>query len=266
MTTTVGTLLRQWRTTRRLSQLDLALEAEISARHLSFVETGKAQPSREMVLKLAETLEIPLRERNTLLVAAGFAPRYVETELTAPAMAQVRSAIDLILAHQEPFPAFVLDRHWEIRMTNQAAMRCTRFLLGRDPAESNMQRLLLAPDGLRPVLANWEELAGDLIRHLHTQVAAAPSDVRARALLEEVLAYPGIPATWRTRDLSAPTTPLLTTHFRKGDIELVFFSTLTLFGTPNDVALEDLRIECSFPADAATAERCRALFAEPDRA
>ena len=181
----VGALLRHWRTARRLSQLDLALDADVSSRHLSYVETGRAQPSREMVLRLADALEIPLRERNALLVAAGYAPRYFETGLAAPEMAQMRSAIELILRHQEPYPAFVLDRHWEIRMSNQAAARCTRFLLGAEPTESNMIRLVLHPSGLRPVMANWEETAGDLIRHLHNQIAASPPDERAKGLLAE---------------------------------------------------------------------------------
>jgi transcriptional regulator with XRE-family HTH domain len=257
---TVGALLRHWRTARRLSQLELALEADVSSRHLSYVETGRSQPSREMVLLLADALEIPLRERNALLVAAGYAPRYFETGLAAPEMAQVRNAIDLILRHQEPYPAFVLDRHWEIRMANQAAPRCTRFLLGAEPTESNMMRLVLHSNGLRPMMVNWEETAGDLIRHLHNQIAASPSDERAKGLLAEVLAYPGVPARWRTREIGAPTTPLLTTIFRKGDVELRFFSTFTTFGTPYDVALEELRIECSFPADESTANTCRELF------
>lgn len=255
-----GALLRHWRTARRLSQLDLALEADVSSRHLSYVETGRSQPSREMVLRLADALEIPLRERNALLVAAGYAPRYFETGLAAPEMAQVRSAIDLILRHQEPYPAFVLDRRWDIRMSNQAASRCTRFLLGAEPAESNMQRLVLHPNGLRPVMVNWEETAGDLIRHLHNQIAASPSDERAKGLLAEVLAYPGVPARWRTREIGAPMPPLLTTIFRKGEVELRFFSTFTTFGTAHDVTLEELRIECSFPADEATATACRELF------
>jgi transcriptional regulator with XRE-family HTH domain len=256
----VGALLRQWRTARRLSQLELALEADVSSRHLSYVETGRSQPSRDMVLRLADALEIPLRERNALLVAAGYAPLYFETGLLAPEMAQVRSAIDLILRQQEPYPAFVLDRHWDIRMANQAAPRCTRFLLGAEPTESNMMRLVLHPNGLRPLMANWEETAGDLVRHLHNQIAASPSDERAKGLLAEVLAYPGIPARWRTREIGAPTTPLLTTIFRKGDVELRFFSTFTTFGTPHDVTLEELRIECSFPADETTATASRELF------
>ncbi len=201
---TVGALLRHWRTARRLSQLELALHADVSSRHLSYVETGRSQPSREMVLLLADALEIPLRERNALLVAGGYAPRYFETGLGAPEMAQVRGAIELILGQQEPSPAFVLDRHWDVRMANQAAARCNRFLLGADPTESNMMRLVLHPNGLRPVMVNWEETAGDLIRHLHNQIAVQPSDERARALLAEVLAYPGVPARWRTREIGAP--------------------------------------------------------------
>jgi transcriptional regulator with XRE-family HTH domain len=257
----VGSLLKHWRSVRRLSQLDLSLDAEVSSRHLSYVETGRAQPSREMVLRLADALEIPLRERNALLVAAGYAPRYFETGLAAPEMAQVRGAIELILRHQEPYPAVVLDRHWEIRSSNQAASRCTRFLLGAEATESNMMRLALHPHGLRPVMVNWEETAGDLVRHLHNQVAASPQDERARSLLAEVLAYPGVPARWQTREIGAPATPLLTTVFRKGDVELRYFSTFTTFGSPHDVALEELRIECSFPADEETAATCRRLFA-----
>jgi len=256
----VGELLRHWRTARRLSQLQLALDADISSRHLSYVETGRAQPSREMVLRLSDALEVPLRERNTLLVAAGYAPRYFETGLAAPEMAQMRGAIELILRQQEPFPAFVLDRYWNICMANQAAPRCTRFLLGAEPTEGNMLRLCLRPDLLRPVMPSWEETAADLVRHLHGQVAASPSDQRARALLAEVLAYPGIPAHWQTREVGAPSTPLLQTVFRKGDVELRFFSTITTFGTPNDVTLEELRIECSFPANDETAVTCRRLF------
>jgi transcriptional regulator with XRE-family HTH domain len=258
--TEIGALLRHWRTARHLSQLALALDAQVSSRHLSYVETGRSQPSREMVLRLADALDIPLRARNALLVAAGYAPLYFETGLEAPEMAQLRSAIGLILQHQEPYPAFVLDRHWNIRMSNHAATRCTRFLLGAEPTEQNMIRLVVHPNGLRPVLVNWEEIAGDLIRHLHTQIAASPSDERAKALLAEVLAYPGVPARWGSREIGTPTTPLLTTVFRKAEVELRFFSTITTFGTPRDVTLEELHIECSFPADEATATACRELF------
>jgi len=256
----VGALLRHWREARHLSQLELSLDAQVSSRHLSYVETGRSQPSRDMVVRLADALDVPLRARNALLVAAGFAPLYFETGLAAPEMAQLRSAIELILQHQEPYPAFVLDRHWNIRMSNQAALRCTRFLLGAEPAEENMIRLVVHPNGLRPVLVNWEEIAGDLIRHLHNQIAASPADERAKALLAEVLEYPGVPSRWASREIGAPTTPLLTTIFRKEDVELRFFSTITTFGTPRDVTLEELHIECSFPADEATAAACRERF------
>lgn len=255
-----GPLLRHWRAARRLSQLELALSADVSARHLSYIETGRSQPSREMVLRLADVLEVPLRERNPLLVAAGFAPGYFETDLAAPEMVQMRRAIELTLRHAEPYPAFVLDRHWNIRMTNQAASRCTRFLLGAEPTEANMIRLLLSPHGLRPVLMNWEETAADLIRHLHNQIAASPSDDQSRNLLAEVLGYPGIPPQWQAREIGVTATPLLTTGFRKGDVELRFFSTITTFGTPRDLTLEELHIECSFPADEATAATCRDRF------
>jgi transcriptional regulator with XRE-family HTH domain len=256
----VGAILRYWRCARRLSQLELALEADVSSRHLSYVETGRSQPSREMLLRLADALEVPLRERNALLVAAGFAPRYYETSLAAPEMAQMRGAVELILRQQQPFPAFVLDRYWNIVMANDAAPRCTRFLLGAEPTETNMLRLCLHPNGLRPTMPNWEETAADLIRHLHHQIATSPADARAKELLAEVLAYPETPTHWRTRDVTVPPTPLLTTFFRKGDVELRFFSTITTFGTPHDVTLEELRIECSFPVDESTAKVCRDLF------
>jgi transcriptional regulator with XRE-family HTH domain len=257
---TIGALLRHWRTVRRMSQLQLALHAGISSRHLSYLETGRARPSRDMVLHLADALEIPLRERNALLVAAGYAARFFETGLAAPELTQMRNAIDLILQHQEPYPAFLLDRNWNIRMTNRAAERCTRFLLDADPGEPNMIKLVARPDGLRPVLVNWEEIAGDLIRHLHNQIAATPSDAYARDLLAEVLSYPGVPARWRAREIGVPSAPLLTTHFRKGDVDLRFFSTITMFGTPHDVTLEELRIESSFPADEATRAWCDATL------
>ncbi len=256
----VGALLREWRAARRLSQLDLALDVGVSARHLSCVETGKAQPSRDMVARLADVLEMPLRERNALLMAAGYAPKYPETALGTPALAQIRRAIDSILGQQEPYPAFVLNRHWDVLMANRAAARVSGFLMrGAASAHSNMIRQFFDPDDLRAAVVNWEEVAGDLIRHLHIEVAAAPSDAAGRALLDDVLRYPGVPARWRTREPGAAPAPLLTTAFRRDDRELRFFSTITTFGTPRDVTLDELRIECVFPEDDATGELCRAL-------
>lgn len=255
----VGALLREWRAARRLSQLDLALEVGASTRHLSCVETGKAQPSRDMVARLADALGVPLRERNALLIAAGYAPEYRETALTTPQMAPIRRAVEFILEHQEPYPAFVMNRHWDTLLTNQALTRVIGLVKGGAPLHSNIVRQVFDPNDMRPFFANWEEVAGELIRHLHDEVAAAPSDTKARALLAEVLAYPGVPAHWRRREPGATPLPLLTTVFRRDNLELHFFSTLTTFGTPRDVTLDELRIECMFPADEATAEQCRAL-------
>lgn len=256
----VGQLLREWRTARRLSQLDLALDAHVSARHLSCVETGRAAASRELIARLADALDMPLRERNALLVAAGFAPRYAESALATPAMAQVRRAIEAMLAQQEPYPAFLLNRHWDVLAANRAALRCNRFALGgRDSRHSNMLRMIFDPQDLRPAVANWEEVAGTLIRHLHNEVAAVPSDFTARALLDEVLAYPDVPARWRRRELDVAAQPLLTTVLRNGSRELSFFSTITTFGTPRDITVDELHIECNFPVDEATAQLCREL-------
>lgn len=252
-----GSLLREWRTSRRLSQLELALEANVSPRHLSCVETGKAQPSRDMISRLADALGMPLRERNALLVAAGFAPKYRETELSTPEMVPVRRAIEFILQHQNPYPAIVTNRHWDILLMNDATVRIFNLLRPGGPKHVNMLRQIFDPEDMRSVLRNWEELAIDIIRHLHNQVAQTPSDTKARELLEEVLAYPGVPAQWRTRELDSAPQPLLNTVFGNGELELRFFSTITTFGTPHDVTLDELRIECSYPADDATAEFCR---------
>lgn len=256
----VGILLREWRSARRLSQLDLALDAGLSARHLSCVETGKAQPSRDILTRLADVLEMPLRERNALLVAAGYAPKYPETALTTPELAQVRRAIEFILEQQEPYPAFVLNRRWDVLMANRAAARVNRFVLGgRDSPHQNVLRHFFDPGDLRAAVVNWEEVAGDIIRHLHSAVAAAPTDTATRALLDEVLAYPGVPARWRTRELGTAPLPLLTVRFRKDGQELGFFSTFTTFGTSRDVTIDELHIECCFPVDEATAGLCRKL-------
>src|SRR6185369_7919901 len=164
----VGALLREWRAARRMSQLDLALEAGVSARHLSCVETGKSQPGRDLVAQLADALGMPLRERNALLMAAGYAPEYPETPLSTPELAQVRRAIDLIIEHQEPYPAFVLNRRWDVLLSNRAATRIAGFLRGGS-AHTNMVRQFFDPNDLRAAVVNWEEVAGDLIRHLHDE-------------------------------------------------------------------------------------------------
>ncbi|WP_426164543.1 helix-turn-helix domain-containing protein [Pseudoduganella sp. R-34] len=260
----VGALLREWRSARRLSQMDLALDAGLSTRHLSCIETGKAQPSREILARLADTLEMTLRDRNSLLVAAGYAPRYTESALANPELAPMRRAIEAMLKQQEPYPAFLMNRHWDIVMANGAAVRMNRWLLGgRDSPHRNMLRHAFDPQDLRAVLVNWEEIAGTLLAHLHKLVATAPSDAKARELLEEVLAYPGVPEKWRQRDLRAVPAPLLETVFERDGRRVAFFSTITTFGTPRDVTLEELHIESCFPADEASAAFCSALQEDP---
>jgi transcriptional regulator with XRE-family HTH domain len=256
----VGALLREWRAAKRLSQLDLSLNTGVSMRHLSYVETGKARPSRDMLLRFADALEMPLHERNTLLTAAGYVPEYPEIALTALESTGIRRAIDYILEQHEPYPAFLVDRHWDVLMANRGAQRIGAFVMGGRPsAHRNIIRQVFDPDDMRAAVANWEELARELIRHLHAAVAATPSDVVVRALLDEALSYPGVPSQWRTRDLDVPPSPLLTTVFRKDGRELHFLSTFTTFGFARDVNLERQHIECCFPIDEATAAFCRQL-------
>lgn len=256
----LGLLLRQWRSSRRWSQLDLALEAGVSTRHLSYVETGKSQPSRDMIERLCGALGMPLRERNRLLRAAGYADHYAETPIDAPELQRIQRAVEFILAQQEPYPAFVLNRYWDIVQANAAAQRVNGFLLGgRASPHSNMLRHVFDPQDLRAVLVNWEEVAGDLLHHLHQAVSARPDDARARALLDEVQAAPGVPANWRQSNDERGPSPLLTTCFARDGVSLRFFSSITVFATPRDVTLDELRIECCFPMNEATAEFCRSL-------
>ncbi|EJL21694.1 putative transcriptional regulator [Caulobacter sp. AP07] len=257
----LGDLLREWRGARRMSQMDLALEAGVSTRHLSCVETGKARPSRELIALLAGALDMPMRDRNALLVAAGFAPGYRETALSAPEMSLVRRAIEFILAQQAPYPAFVVNRHWDVLMANDGLARVFDWLRDGQAVNPNIMRQVFDPADMRPFIDNWEEVAGDLIRHLHHEVATHPSDKVSRALLDEVLAYPDVPARWEHRELGAAPMPLMTVVFRKGDQRLSFFSTLTTFGTSRDITLEEIRVECMFPADEETAAFCRELAA-----
>jgi transcriptional regulator with XRE-family HTH domain len=259
-TSRLGDLLRQWRATRRMSQLDLALEAEISSRHLSYLESGKAQPSREMLTRLADALAIPLRERNALLMAAGYAPVYRESTLSNPEMSLAKQAVEFILKQQEPYPAIVLDRHWDLVLINNGASRLIEFLLGAQPQERNVVRQIFSHDVLRPYIANWDEVAGDMIRRLHQEIDWVPTDKVLQSLLAEVLSYPGVPEQWRTRELEVSMSPLLTFIFRKNSTDLRFFSTWTTFGAPHDVTLEELRIESSFPADEVTAKTWNGLI------
>ncbi len=255
--TPAGTLLRSWRKARRMSQLALAVEAEVSPRHLCFLETGRARPSREMVLHLADALDVPLRERNTLLLAAGFAPMFAETDLEAPDLAPVRSALEAILRQQEPYPAVVMNRSWDILMANRAASRFFGLMLGEARSDSppNVIRLIFSPDGLRPYVTNWEEAAEALVGRIHREAVGGVLDDATSRLLQEVLAYPDVPARWGSLGPEQATLPIVPLTFETSAGTFRYFSTVTTLGTPRDVTLQEIRIECFFPYDGETAQR-----------
>jgi transcriptional regulator with XRE-family HTH domain len=245
--------LRQWRHRRGWSQLDLAGRADISQRHLSFLELGRAAPSRDMVLRLAQALDVPLRQHNTLLLAAGFAPVWQETRLDAPERAQVREALDYVLSQQEPFPGVAVDRHWNLLKANTGAVRLVEFLVGplAPGAPVNMADALVAPDVLRPFLVNWAEVVRYFIRSVESD-ADADGRPETAALLERLLAYDGVRPLLKGHVPQATTAPVLPMHFRKGDVSLRLFTTIATLGTPQDILLQELRIECFFPMDRAT--------------
>lgn len=261
-TSPIGRLLKQWRSVRRMSQLELALQAGVSARHVSFVETGRARPSREMVLHLAGVLEVPLRERNTLLEAAGYARYYRETGLSDPELAQVRGVIEFILERHEPYSAVAIDRRWNVLMANRPHERIIAHLLGGrsldEATAGNLLRLTFHPEGLRPCIANWDEVARALVDRVHREVGGS-QDEEAEALLEELLAYPGVPERWRVPDLTRPPPVAIPIRLRAGDTELALLSAITTLGTAQDITLQELRIESFFPADKATERAIRQL-------
>jgi transcriptional regulator with XRE-family HTH domain len=248
-----GALLRQWRSVRRVSQLELALDADISTRHLSCVETGRAQPSREMVVRLAEALQVPLRERNALLLAAGYAPLYRDTAFDTPELEAAREAVELLMAQLEPYPVLVLDRYWNILRMNAGAKRFLTLFPGCDSVTPlNGPRLVFHPQGLRPFIENWEVVAARIIRRLHREAADNPCDEILKCFLEELLSYPDVPNRWRMLDFEDNPPPFLTIDYKWKNSTLRLFSSLTTLGTPLDVALQELRIESFFPADEGT--------------
>ena len=244
-----GTMLRTWRATRRMSQLELASAAGVSARHLSFMETGRSRPSREMVVHLSEQLDIPLRERNSLLTAAGFAPLYRETSLSAPEMEQACNAIELVLRNH-PYPAIAVDRRWDLVDANDKALA---FLDGVDAdllgPPLNVYRISLHPRGLAPRIENFDEYADHLLSRLQHQVAVS-ADAELVDLLEEMRGYVG---RRHPHTVVPPSSVLMPMRLRVGDHVLSMMSTIAVFGTPVDITLAELAIETFFPADAATA-------------
>jgi len=255
----VGSLIRKWRERRRLSQLDLACEAEISTRHLSFLETGRSLPSREMVLRLAEYLEVPLRERNALLIAAGYAPAFPERPLDDPALQSARKAVDLVLAGHEPYPALAIDRHWTLIASNNAVLP---LLAGVEPSllrpPVNALRLSLHPAGLAPRIANLAEWRSHLLARLRRQIEVTADPV-LEELLNELCSYPAPDDGVENAGAGEYAGVAVPFRFVTGQGVLSFISATTIFGTPVDVTLSELALESFFPADAATAMALRDL-------
>ena len=254
----VGDLLREWRQRRRVSQLELALDADISAKHVSFVESGRAHPSRDMILRLAEHLHVPLRERNTLLNAAGFAAVYTERPLTDPALATARAAVELVLKGHEPFPAIAVDRHWSLIAANRAV---APMMEGIDPSllqpPVNVLRASLHPRGLATRIVNFSEWRAHLLERLRRQVEATNDQVLID-LLRELREYPLQDDSGRSdrtpRDYAGVIVPF---ELRTPAGIMAFFGTTTVFGTPIDITLSELAVEAFFPADEATARALR---------
>jgi transcriptional regulator with XRE-family HTH domain len=248
-----GQLLREWRLRRNLSQLGLASGAAVSARHLSFVETGRARPSREMILYLADRLDVPLRERNRLLLAGGYAPVYGERPLESEEMAAARGALERFLTAHEPYPALVLDRRWNLVLANATVALLTEGVspeLLEPPA--NALRATLHPQGMAPRIANLAEWSAHLLHRLEREIAAT-GDRELEALRDELATYPGVWAEPPSPESVASAGIVLPLELRHGDGRLSFFSTVTTFGTPADVTLAELSLEAFYPADAATA-------------
>jgi transcriptional regulator with XRE-family HTH domain len=253
-----GLLLRDWRRRRGASQLELALRSGVSQRHVSFLESGRARPSREMVVHLAVSLDVPLRHQNQLLLAAGFAPVYRQSNFEAPEMAGVRKAIDHILAHQEPYPAIVVDRLFNVLLGNAATTRLIGFLMGTQAGAAsgpvNLLRLTFSPQGLKPYIVNWPEVAHYMITRTAAELALNGPDKEAKAFLDELSGYPDMPTSWRDVRPDETASPILPLHFRKDGKDIRVMTTISTVGTPQDVTLQEMRIETFFPVDAPSTE------------
>ena len=256
MKSSFGSVLSEWRAVRRLSQLDLALLTGVSQRHISFVESGRAQPSRDTIFKLADGLDLPLRARNDLFLAAGYAPAYAERRLELAEMMAAREALEMILHHHEPYPALVMDAGWNIVMQNAAASRIIAYCVGTDALRQlfpngtvNFMRLMFSENGLRPCIRNWAHTRLALLKRLRREAAgnpASPSEALRRSFGSEEETVDEVVFNDECLD------PVLSLELRVGDGLLRLFNTFTTFGTPQDVSLQELRIDMSFPADEAT--------------
>ncbi len=260
-----GSELKRWRNHRRYSQLELASRAEVSQRHLSFLETGRSKPSPEMIQHLSGVLDVPLRARNALLNLAGFAPVYSEEPLDSPALAQVRQSLETLVEAHSPFPAFVVDRSWNLMLANTAALVLTGLLLPADsPPEiaGNVLRLFLHPQGARSSVSNWPQAAAVLIERLEMECNANPADGHLAELLQEVLDYDGVQEALSLAPGHSRDTFLTSIQVESGPVRLRMYTAISSLAAPLDVTLQELRLETLLPADAATADELRRLCAD----
>ena len=253
-------LLKHWRRQRGLSQLDLALAADVSARHVSFLETGRSQPSAAMVLRLCAPLDVPLRQANAMLRAAGHPPAYPEPGADAAMPSEVSRAIELLKAHQEPFPVMIVDRAYVLVDLNEGARRLLAMVMGdTDPIGANMARLTFDPEGAHPKIVNFDEVGRSLLWRIQREVLADPDHRPLRELFESLAQMPTVGEDWRRADLGMPSPPVIGFHLRAGDLDLRFVTVITAFQAPQTVLLDELRIETWFPADTETDTICRQL-------
>lgn len=266
----LGRLLRGWRDLRGKSQFALSLDTGVSQRHLSFIESGRSAPSRQTLMNIAQGLDVPLGDRNRLLLAGGFAPIYAEDAWNAPMMRSITTALQRMLKQHEPFPAVVMDRYWNVIMSNDASPRFFGGfvdLAGR-PVPRNLLHLMFDPAGMRPFIANWDSVAKSLIQRVHREAVGQVIDEQTRELLAALMAYPDVGSTLNVTDTVAPepSLPVIPLSFLKDGRTLHYFSIVSTVGTPQTVAAQELRMECMFPMDDATETYHRALMANADDA
>jgi transcriptional regulator with XRE-family HTH domain len=251
--TELGDLLKQWRGLRGRSQLDISVDTGISQRQISFIESGRSVPSRSTLMGIAQVLEVPLRERNALLLAAGYAPIYSDAAWNSDEMKTINRALQRMITQHEPYPALVMDRYWNVLLTNEAAPRFFNCFIdmSRRPSPRNLLHLMFDPKGMRPFIAHWDVLAKALIQRVQREAVGHIIDQKTKDLVADLLAYPDAEPDWKAPELSSPL-PMIPISFARDGAVLNYFSLITTVGTPQTIAAQELRVECMYPADDAT--------------
>jgi len=260
----LGDLLKEWRGLRRRSQLDVSVDTGISQRQISFIESGRSVPSRSTLMNIAEALDIPFRERNVLLLAAGYAPLYSNAAWNSDEMKSINKALERVLAQHEPYPAIVMDRYWNVLLTNTAAPRFFNCFIDMSarPSPRNMLHLIFDPQGMRPFIANWQSLAKAMIQRVYRETVGHFVDQQTKDLVASLLAYPDVQSDWRAPETTGAS-PMIPLSFVKDGAMMNYFSLLTTVGTPQTIAAQELRVECMYPADDETEDLHAQLLAAP---